>query len=342
MQFNCVCVLDFFFFFTQNQFFVDLSIAHHKSSVMSCSGHSCTTPAAFACCDCQMLLCPRCRQSHDTIPATGGHLMLRLCRRTTKSDLPDSVNPVTENLVRLKLGRKAETDRKAETTCPVHPENVMTLYCQPCKQLVCPLCQETPDNPHEDHVVVTVEAAAEEGRARASKLLKELNGALKVQMEELEGLERKEEGLSRRRKHYMDEGAKVVSRITTSLHAAVGKMTRRINEVETAVLSQIHSKKIAVRLHHSTLVKLQGQLIHALDIEDPRLALELVPGLESRATSYLADQTKQQQESAGGGSRVDPVVTFEKELRAQLKTLEQALQTVAGLFFYETGHIEPL
>ncbi|CAB4019298.1 tripartite motif-containing 2-like isoform X3, partial [Paramuricea clavata] len=94
-----------------------MAIQRKAKTSTACS--RCQDPAINHCASCEIFLCKKCSELHDSWPANKNHNVL---------SLQEVSNPEREVEMRSKL------------YCMKHKDKVLEIYCETCKELCCMLC----------------------------------------------------------------------------------------------------------------------------------------------------------------------------------------------------------
>ena len=194
-----------------------LEIMSIQQKAKRCSACSrCTNPAISHCTSCEMFLCSKCSESHDSWPSNKNHSVLLL--REMNND------------------EQSQAKKRRKLFCLKHENELLKYYCETCKELVCTDCFVlNHQKPNHMHSCQLVSEAAEKGREVLQSNCATFDGKVSEGKDALKNISEVMKILEKNAKNTKDEirqqKVKILNIIAEKLDEKEKEMIEEINNV---------------------------------------------------------------------------------------------------------------
>ncbi|XP_026472357.1 E3 ubiquitin-protein ligase TRIM33-like isoform X2 [Ctenocephalides felis] len=208
-----------------------------EESDIKCS--SCTEDALASnwCEECAEYICVNCVLAHQRLKITKEH--------TIKPK--DSVNSSNH--------KSGANQNSPKLYCTMHPQEILSLFCETCDKLTCRDCQLTG---HRDHKYKFSHEIADEARNFIHSLLEEVSYKRVLLASAMKVIDERQSLITDKRKCIVQEIAQMVIRLTNAINTRGKQLVMKLNEVCELKQKTLSEKKLA-------LEQLSQQTDHCID-----------------------------------------------------------------------------
>ena len=205
----------------QKNFFMEKLVSARKLSTAEEAGHilcdACSSdearpseakPATKHCLQCQQNYCDQCSQSHTKIKATASHAMVELGKELQKEEIA------------LRL----------PTTCEMHKDKEIELFCLECQLAICMKCFA---KSHKTHDCSDIEEVSIDRRKQ-----------MKNDIDKISELLKKTEGVLPRFEKEQNDLANHLADIESEINTAADKLIAAVERDRVKLLSEVESIKL--------------------------------------------------------------------------------------------------
>ena len=205
-----------------NQFIKNMLeiIAIQQKAKASATCLRCQDPAINHCASCEMFMCKKCSEWHDTWPANKNHNVL---------SVQELGNPENQGKMRRKL------------YCLKHEDKILEYYCQTCKELCCIDCVVL-NHTKSNHSCVAMREVAQKQRETLQSSCTTLDEKLSEGKEALnnicEVMKSLEKNAKSAKDQIIEQKENILKVVTKELHERAEKMNEEVDEV----YGELHSE----------------------------------------------------------------------------------------------------
>lgn len=180
-------------------------------------------PATSYCVDCSELICDNCVAAHQRLKITKDH--------TIKS------KDAAEN--------KSDKDTKKEIKCQIHPQEILSVYCESCDRLTCRDCQLTE---HQQHSFKFANEMAKETRDHLQNLLQEISYKKVLLSSAMKVIDDRQSLIGEKKTELSKEIHDLVAKLASAVSSRGKQLLFRLNQVCEHKLQVLNEKKDALQL----------------------------------------------------------------------------------------------
>ena len=195
-----------------------MAIQQKAKASASCS--RCQDPAINHCASCEMFMCKKCSEWHDTWPGIKNHSVL-------------SVQELSNPESQLKM--------KSKLYCMKHEDDVLKIYCETCKELCCIYCLVS-NHRKENHLLVTVSEIAQKQKEALQSSCTTLDGKLSEGKEALNKICEVIKSLEKNAKTAKDQIKEQKENILKIVTEKLDQRAEKMNEEVDKVYGKLHSE----------------------------------------------------------------------------------------------------
>lgn len=204
-----------------------------NDEITKCPGCGEETPPTSWCVDCNELICDSCVQAHQRLKITKDH--------TIKSkDAADGISDKTQN---------------KEIKCQMHPQEVLSLFCETCDRLTCRDCQLLD---HRDHKYKFATEIAAETRGTLTSLLSEISYKKVLLSSAMKVIDDRQALIAEKKTELSAEIAELVVKLTNAVVNRGKELVQRLSQVCQNKLMTLNEKKEALQ-------QLSGHTDHCIE-----------------------------------------------------------------------------
>jgi hypothetical protein len=195
-----------------------MAIQRKAKTSTACS--RCQDPAINHCTSCEMFMCKKCSESHDTWPGNKNHNVL---------SVQEVSNPEREVEMRSKL------------YCMKHKDKVLEIYCETCKEICCMLCLLL-NHQKQNHSCVAVCEVAQRQRQTLQSSCTTFDEKLAEGKKALSNICEVMKCLEKNAKTAKDQIKEQKENILKIVAEKLDERTEEMNEEVDKVYSELHSE----------------------------------------------------------------------------------------------------
>ena len=250
---------------------LDVMAIQRQAKVAKCS--HCENSATCRCVTCDMFMCEKCFEAHESWPGFKKHKIL-------------TINELTQ----------PENQGKMRGTlhCKEHKDKKLKFYCETCKELICRYCMDF-NHVRPDHSCLPVEKVAENQKEVLMSSFGILNGKLMQGNEALQGISNARKALEEDAKKAKDEIIKEKEEIKEAILEKLEERARvKVNEVDKAyneiVKQETEMKSFVERMKRS--VALSQNLLEKGTNEEILSSQKMIGGSVEKAQKEFPESVK--------------------------------------------------
>ncbi|XP_014247259.1 E3 ubiquitin-protein ligase TRIM33 isoform X2 [Cimex lectularius] len=242
----------------ENKFLSELLLvtdSQEDTDDIKCSNHP-ETLATDWCDTCSAYICEMCVMAHRQLKPTKDH----------------SIRSKSEFLEMSK-------DKKPQSRfpCPVHPRELLTVYCTSCNTMTCRDCQLAD---HRSHKYLFLSEMASETRNTMQKIVRHLKTTSETLSEKINQLEQNSKGINESKSGILNEIKEIVVLLTNAVRKGGTDLMYEINEVCEKQLTETDQKK-------AILEQKRIQIQHCVDFMSNTLEKSSDPALMFAKTHII-------------------------------------------------------
>ena len=195
-----------------------MAIQRKAKTCTACS--RCQDPAINHCASCEIFMCKKCSESHDTWTANKNHKML---------SVQEVSNPEHEVEMRSKL------------YCMKHKDKVLEIYCETCKELCCMLCLLL-NHQKPNHSCVAVCEVAQKQRETLQSSCATFDEKLSEGKKALSNISEVMDSLEKNAKTAKDQIKEQKENILKIVAEKLQERAEKLNEEVDTVYGELHSQ----------------------------------------------------------------------------------------------------
>ena len=227
---------------------------HEGNTEASAACSRCQDPAVNHCATCEMFMCKKCSEWHDTWPAIKNHKVI-------------SAQKVSY------LESYAENTRR-KIHCAKHQEKVLEIYCETCKELCCIHCMFS-IHTKQNHSCVAVNEIAQKQKETLQSSCATLDEKLSEGKEALnnicEVMKSLEKNAKTAKDQIIEQKENILKVVAEELHERAEKMNEEVDEVYSELHSQLSKQHDEIKDYLDTVeasVSLPRNLLKRGSIEE--------------------------------------------------------------------------